>query len=516
MESENQKKPVIKGVILAAGMSSRMGQFKPMLQVGDTSFIKRIIHTMRAAGLEDILVVTGAGRDELAEHLADENVRLLFNAQYETTQMLESVKLAIREVQRIADAIVLTPVDICLPGIPVYRGLLRKVYSADCVRPVYDGRPGHPVLIGKRVFSAVLGYMGPGGLKGALKDAGATTVSEEVNDPGILFDADTPEDYELLLQMVNSKKDYIVVAGGLNIDIGGTSHVPMIMHDSNPGIVKISSGGVARNIAHNLSLLKQQVYLLTAYGDDHYRDLIEKEADAAGIDLTCALRPYGERSATYLFVNESDGNLAVAINDMQICRHLTPDYFAQHLDLINGARLLVLDANLPEESIAYLTENAKVPVFADVVSVAKAERFLPYLGKIHTIKPNILEAEKLSGVKITDEASLRKAGEKIHAMGVKNVFLSTGGSGLLIVNDEGVQTVEPCRAKPVNMTGAGDACLAALIVAYLQGKSAAECGQYGNAAASIAIESMYTISEKMNLIEVEARVKQYKQQKDEG
>ncbi|MBP5383990.1 MAG: NTP transferase domain-containing protein, partial [Lachnospiraceae bacterium] len=80
MNTASRRNPVIAGVILAAGMSSRMGQFKPMLSIGDTTFIKRIIHNMHLAGIQEILVVTGANRDELAAHLEGESVRLLFNA----------------------------------------------------------------------------------------------------------------------------------------------------------------------------------------------------------------------------------------------------------------------------------------------------------------------------------------------------------------------------------------------------------------------------------------------------
>ncbi|MBP5384084.1 MAG: bifunctional hydroxymethylpyrimidine kinase/phosphomethylpyrimidine kinase, partial [Lachnospiraceae bacterium] len=431
---------------------------------------------------------------------------LLFNAQYETTQMLESVKLAIREAQRFADAIVLSPVDIVLPGANIYRTLVRRVYEADCIRPAYKGKCGHPVLIGKGAFSGILAYGGAEGLKGALRDAGATVAIADVNNPGILMDADTPDDYREILQQLESEKEYIVVAGGLNIDIGGTSQKPLIRNDSNPGSVRITSGGVGRNIAHNLSLLKQHVFLLSAYGDDHYRELIEQQADAAGLDLSHAIVSKKKGTATYLFINECDGNMDVAINDMEICSYLTPDYFAQHIDLINGAKLLVMDANLPEESIAYLTEHVKVPVFADMVSVTKAKRFVPYLSKLHTIKPNALEAEALSGITIKDDASLKQAGEKLHSLGVKNVFLSTGGHGMLVINDETEAIVPACKAEPVNMTGAGDACMAALAMSYIQGEDAIRSAQNANAAAAITIESMYTISEKISDEEVAARV----------
>ncbi len=165
-----------------------------------------------------------------------------------------------------------------------------------------------------------------------------------------------------------------------------------------------------------------------------------------------------------------------------------------------------MDANLSTESIAYLTEHVRVPIFADMVSAAKAPRFLPFLSRLHTIKPNNLEAEILSGMQITDEDSLMEAAKRIRDTGVKQFFISQGASGIVAVNDTGIEKVEACVSGPVNMTGAGDACLAALAVSFLQGKGIIQAAQYANAAASIAIESTETINEQMSLHEIEKRV----------
>ncbi len=506
MRIMNMNSPKICGVILAAGMSRRMGSFKPTLPIGDTTFVKRIISMMREAGISEIFVVAGANRKELTEHLKDEDVRMLFNAQYETTQMLESIKLAIREVQRYADAIILTPVDVALPDGAAYRTVLRHYGEADCIRPVFQEKGGHPVLIGRQVFSPILAYEGENGLKGALKEAGAQTIEVKINQPGILMDADTPEDYQAVLKELDSQKSYIAVAGGLNVDIGGTSHKALVAADSNLGDVFSTTGGVGRNIAHNLCLMGQHVCLLTAYGDDQYREMIEKEADEIGLNLRHALCVPGGRTAIYLYLNEPDGTMAVAVNDMKICRELTPKYFEKNLELINRAKLLIVDANLSTESIAYLTEHVNVPIFADMVSAAKAPRFLPFLSKLHTIKPNLMEAEMLSGMQITDEETLMEAVERIRETGIRQFFISQGEAGIVAVDDTTIRKVASCPAQPVNMTGAGDACLAALAVAHIQGKTLEESAEYANAAAAITIESRETVSEKMSLAEIRARL----------
>ena len=167
---------------------------------------------------------------------------------------------------------------------------------------------------------------------------------------------------------------YAVVCGGANIDIGAHSFAPLRDRDSNPGRVELSLGGVGRNIAHNMRLLGVPTYLLTALGGDSRALQIEQSCRELGIDLSHALRVPDGRTSTYVFVGDSDGDMAIAVSDMEICEKLTPDYFASQLDLLNGAAAVVIDANLPRGSIAYLTEHCTAPIFIDPVSTVKAEK----------------------------------------------------------------------------------------------------------------------------------------------
>ena len=206
---------------------------------------------------------------------------------------------------------------------------------------------------------------------------------------------------------------YAVVVGGVNMDIGGRSFAPLVAKDSNPGKVRMSLGGVGRNIAHNMSLLGVDVRFLTAFGDDLYAQRIAASCGELGIDISHALTVAGGTTPTYLFLNDSDGDMALAISDMEICDRITPSYLAANLSLLNNAQLVVTDTNIPAESLRYLAEHCTVPIFADPVSTAKAVKLKPILGKLHTLKPNRIEAELLSGVKITDEESLRLAAQTL-------------------------------------------------------------------------------------------------------
>ena len=299
-----------------------------------------------------------------------------------------------------------------------------------------------------------------------------------------------------------SGKGYIVrtapcvtVAGGVNVDIGGKTEAALVPGDSNPGTVQTSLGGVGRNIAHNMALLGLDVRLVTAFGDDLNAKKIADSCAALGIDVSSSPVIPGGRTSTYLFINDEKGDMALAVSDMEIYRHLTPQVLAKRMKLFNGSRAVVLDANLPEESIRYLAENCAAPLFADPVSTAKAGKLRGVLGRLHTLKPNRLEAELLSGVPIRDEASLQRAAEALLATGLQRVIVSLGRDGVYAQDRAGARCRMACLpGEAVNATGCGDAFMAAAVWAFLRDAELEETVRAGLAASAITMESAETIS----------------------
>ena len=291
---------------------------------------------------------------------------------------------------------------------------------------------------------------------------------------------------------------YAVVVGGVNVDIGGRSFVPLVAADSNPGAVTVSLGGVGRNIAHNLSLLGTDVRMLTAYGDDLHGHQVAASCSELGIDLSHALRIPDGATSTYLYLTDPEGEMALAVSDMEICKKITPAYLAANLALLQNAQVVVADANIPAESLWYLAENCTVPLFIDPVSTTKAEKIRPILHKIHTLKPNRLEAELLSGIKIETLEDVEKAADKLLSLGVHRLFISLGADGVYAaMGNERVQ-LPNIPGNMVNTTGCGDAFMAALVWAYLEGSDLKSTAAAGLAAGSIAMESGETINPDMS------------------
>ena len=291
---------------------------------------------------------------------------------------------------------------------------------------------------------------------------------------------------------------YVTVVGGVNVDIGGRPEAALVARDSNPGAVHSSLGGVGRNIAHNMALLGVDTRLLTAFGDDLYAQRIAASCGELGIDISRSLQVPGGRTSTYLFIADEKGEMELALSDMDIYRHITPAFLAARTALLQNAQLVVVDANIPAEAIAWIADHVTPPVFADPVSTAKAERLRPVLGKLHTLKPNRIEAELLSGVAITDEAGLNRAADKLLETGLRRVFLSLGGDGVLAADHSGRVRLPCLPGNRVNTTGCGDAFMAALAWAYLEGTDLEGTALAGSAAASIAMESGETINEAMS------------------
>lgn len=288
--------------------------------------------------------------------------------------------------------------------------------------------------------------------------------------------------------------NYAVVVGGANMDIGGHAFAPLIHQDSNPGAVRLSPGGVGRNIAHNLRLLGTDVRFLTAFGEDLYGRQLSASCLELGIDLTGALRVPDKATSTYLYIADPDGDMALAVSDMEICKEISPAYLARNLALLSKAQVVVADTNLPRESLEYLAENCTAPLFCDPVSTVKAEKLRSILPHIHTLKPNKLEAELLSGVAIESITDVIRAADRLLELGVQRVFISLGADGVYAATMSERLHFNNLPCAIANTTGCGDAFMGALVWAWLEGLDLPHTALAGLAAAAITMESPQTIN----------------------
>ena len=282
---------------------------------------------------------------------------------------------------------------------------------------------------------------------------------------------------------------YVAVVGAVNMDVWGRSFAALAPRDSNPGEVRLSPGGVGRNIAHNLRLLGVPVKMLTVLGGDAWGELLRKDCLALGIGLERALVFPEKRSSSYVFLTGPEGEMELAVCDADIAGCLTPEVMEANLDLLCAAALVVFDGNLTEETMEFLLRRCTAPLFVDPVSAVKARKLRSHLRGIHTIKPNALEAEAITGRRDPAEAA-----EALVRSGVRRAFVSMGNRGLCLCDEAGVRRFPCFHAPLVNATGGGDAMMAALCKCYLDGIGADDAARYALAAGALAAAWPETIN----------------------
>jgi molybdenum cofactor cytidylyltransferase len=182
-------------IIPAAGSSSRMGHFKPLLQVDGKSLIQRAISVFRQNRIDDIIVVVGHRAADLEAALARDEVRIARNEAY-ARGMFSSVKIGIQQLPANCEAFFVLPVDIAFVQSATIDRLIEafRDQPGRICHPCVSNRRGHPPLIPACLAEAIAGHDGKGGLRRALKRWADLAVDVPVADRHILLDLDTPED----------------------------------------------------------------------------------------------------------------------------------------------------------------------------------------------------------------------------------------------------------------------------------------------------------------------------------
>jgi len=266
------------------------------------------------------------------------------------------------------------------------------------------------------------------------------------------------------------------------MDILGIPAGELRLRDSNPGRVALRPGGVGRNVAERIVRLGTGCTLLTAFGNDTLADSLCAACGRLGIDISHALTADGA-TGTYLCLHDETGDMLSAVNDMAIMQAMTPEYAARVMPVINGSCLCVLDANPPVETVFFVVRHAKVPVLMDPVSIAKLDRARAALPYLAAIKPNIHEAQALTGCTAPEDCA-----RALVRMGAKRAFVSLGAAGICYADAEICGTLPVKKPSAAPKTGAGDALCAGLAVAMAQGKTTLECAEYGMCCAADYLE----------------------------
>ena len=294
---------------------------------------------------------------------------------------------------------------------------------------------------------------------------------------------------------------YILGIGAANIDMMGRSALPLVMEDSNPGIIGASVGGVTHNVCANAARLGLKVKLITALGSDIHAGEIQRVCREMGIDPSHSMVVPGHGSSVYLSLHNDLGEMALAISDMRVLQHLTVEFLEEKRQVLLGAGAITMDSGLPEAILTYVTKTYgdQIPIFIDPVSCTYARKLSGDLTGYDTIKPNRFELEQLSGLSLS--YGLEQACRRLLERGVGRVVVSLGREGCFSLDQEG--RAVRVRGEPLdliaNATGAGDAFMGGLLYASVHGLDPEQTLIFASGVARLALQHSHTINPNVSV-----------------
>lgn len=305
---------------------------------------------------------------------------------------------------------------------------------------------------------------------------------------------------------VLSKVDKICVIGGANLDFVGSPIGKLYEGSSSIGEINIQIGGSARNIAENIVKLGVHAELITALGKDTNGKIIQDHCIKVGIRLDKSSIFEGESTSQYLSVMNEEGKLKHGISDMSVIDEITPAIITQKKADINNSELIVLDANLPQETIEFIVINfKKKKILIDTVSIKKVEKIKNVISGFYLLNPSIQELEVLTDMEISSEEDMIKAANMLIKQGVNKVVIFCKGNGTYCFDKNGYFIDKPNLTTVKNENGVREAFLATISYGLYHDLEMEEIIKLANEAANMTFESEQNVSPWINANELRMR-----------
>ena len=188
---------MISAVVLAAGLSKRMGHQKMLLPWGNTTVIEKVIRTLIDSGIDDIHIVVGGLHKELKKILREYQLGYVINKDYRNGEMLTSVKHGIESLQTNTEAALIVLGDQPQIESSIVQAILNRFKSSHnpIIVPSYQMKRGHPVLISRQLWKSLLMLHPPKTLRDFLNENNKLIDYLLVNNDSVIQDLDTPDDY---------------------------------------------------------------------------------------------------------------------------------------------------------------------------------------------------------------------------------------------------------------------------------------------------------------------------------
>lgn len=311
--------------------------------------------------------------------------------------------------------------------------------------------------------------------------------------------------------MKHNHEAYNLVFGISIYDIFGFTSSSYRSHDSNPGRVKVSFGGVCRNIAENMARVGGNTKFISILGNDEKGKSILEHAKSMNFDMSDSLVVEGASTPTYVAILDEKGEMVSAIVDINIDHHMNEAFIDSKAEVIEGAEYMFFGADNPD-CIEYIVKKyaGKTKFVLDPVSAAKAKGIKHLLPYFHTVKPNRHEAEVLCDCEIKTMEDVRRAGAYFIELGVENVFISLDADGVYYRNQNEEGIIKPNGVEVINVTGAGDAFIAGIGYSYLHHLEISDAVKFAQTMSIVTISHEETIHPCLSYEYVHQRMNELK------
>lgn len=285
----------------------------------------------------------------------------------------------------------------------------------------------------------------------------------------------------------------ILVIGAQNIDIFATSNNQFTLHDSSPGTITMDFGGVGRNIAANLSYLGCHVDFMTAFGMTYFSLLAQQALKEIPIHYSESVFSKEAKNSIYLGVMEQD-DLLIGVNDMELISHIDVPFLQQKHHYISQFSTLVIDNNLPLQSLDYLIKTySDKTLVMDAVSAHKVHKLVSCYPNIDILKCNHLEAMTL-----TNTTSIEDALSQLEASSTQLILITNQAEPIIVIHKQKRYYFSAPEVNDIiHASGAGDAFLSGFLSSYMLHGSVEQAIQTAKIAATITLQSSGSTTEKL-------------------
>ena len=277
-----------------------------------------------------------------------------------------------------------------------------------------------------------------------------------------------------LLMKVNKKKmkrDKIAVIGSTNMDmVVKTKRIPSPGETVLGGAFLMNPGGKGANQAVSIARLGGNVDFLSKVGNDVFGRQSTQTFEEEGINTNSLLLDSNVPSGVALITVDDQGENSIVVASGANSNLLPSDVENYFLKKPN-VQILLMQLEIPMETVQVAAQYASSQGIKLILNPAPANPSIrESFGLIDILTPNSNEAEMLSGIAVSDVASAKRAAEVIHKQGVKNVLITLGPKGAVLLNEEGFYAIPAQKVEAIDTTAAGDVFNGALATAIAEGK----------------------------------------------